>query len=83
MTGSLGSYIYCRFSLWMSLFSVSCHQRVTVLNFMSPVIGLVVVVSKIQNPWLSTFRVSRMGNGGFWRSLQQEGFDQFDRFLEL
>lgn len=28
---------YCRFSFWMSLFSVSCHQRVTVLSFVSPV----------------------------------------------
>ncbi len=26
---------------------------------------------------------SYLGNGGFWRLLQQEGFDQFDRLLEL
>ncbi len=25
----------------------------------------------------------RLRFGGFWRLLQQEGFDQFDRFLEL
>ena len=44
VTASLGSYSFCRFSFWMSLFSVSCHQSVTVLNFVSPVISLVVVI---------------------------------------